>query len=303
MIPDFPNMKLIELADKQVVDEYSLQFGGYSDFTFSNVWSWDLENKCKISYLNSNLVILFTDYYENKDFLSFIGNTMVVETIQILLAFAKESNISSKLGFMPKAAAIIASAESSLIVTEQRDNFDYIYSTDKISTYAGKLHKNKRGLANKFTRDFPNHRFAIEDYNNPTIQNELRKIFKLKNNSDSDTGESSHLSLEASSFERFLNISCDLDLILTCLYINDVMAGFSLDETFSDNTALSHFCKVNYNYMGIYEFQNKHIAKYLHDRNIHSWNWVEDLGIKNLRKSKMSYRPKKLLRTYSISLV
>lgn len=300
MIPDFPNLKPIELADKQAVDQYINTFGGYSDFTFSNIWCWDLENKCKISLLNNNLVILFTDYYEKKDFLSFIGNTKVAETALILLDFAKKANISSELSFVPEAAALEALLEPGLLVTDQRDNFDYTYSTSELGLYAGRAHKNKRGLVNKFTREFPNHRFANEDISDPLIQIELRKIFQLKDNSD--TFKNYYLTLEAKSFERMLSISKNLDLILTCIYIDDRMVGFSLDEIFQNGTALSHFCKVNYKYMGIYEFQNKHIATNLHNQGIHTWNWVEDLGIKNLRKSKMSYRPKKLLKTYNISL-
>ena len=87
MIPDFPSFKNIELTDKEDVDRFTLEHQPYSDFNFISMWSWDIKEKMRISQLNGNLVVLFTDYITGESFCSFLGTHNVNETTEILLNY------------------------------------------------------------------------------------------------------------------------------------------------------------------------------------------------------------------------
>lgn len=303
MIPDFPEFKKVEMSDKEIIDSYAIKYGGYSDFVFSNVWTWDLESKCKISKLNNNLVFWFTDYYSNESFLSFMGDKKVQKTAVTLLKFSEEQNISNFLSYIPEHIANKLSADPAFLILEKRDNFDYVYGIENMSKYEGGDFKSKRILYNRFLRENSNVAFKEESLDKPEIQFELRKIMQKSKRCKEGDAKCYYLDLEAKVFERTLKIQSELNLILTCTYVDNTMVSFSLDELLEEAMCLSHIFKVDYSYKGLYEYHNAELAKFLLQKKMTRWNWVEDLGISNLRKSKMSYRPELLLKTYNVSLV
>lgn len=73
MIPEFPQFKLIELSDKGSVEKVTQKYLPYSDFDFISMWCWNIKGKIKISKLNNNLVVRFTDYLSGNPFFSFLG--------------------------------------------------------------------------------------------------------------------------------------------------------------------------------------------------------------------------------------
>lgn len=62
MISEFPQFKKLELADKKDIEKFTSKFPPYSDFNFVSMWSWDIRGEMRVSQLNGNLVVRFTDY-------------------------------------------------------------------------------------------------------------------------------------------------------------------------------------------------------------------------------------------------
>ncbi len=303
VIPDFPKFKKIELEDEVYINSHVFNHNAYSDFIFSNLWSWDLEDKCMVSKLNNNIVILFTDYSTQTNFLSFIGNNKIVNTARLVFKFAQNSNISKTISYLPEKSALALSSNSCFKVSEDRDSFDYIYSVEDLSKFEGTKYKSKRNLAKKFARDYPDSSVRLLDLDDKDVQKRLREILHENILFKQDSDKSDYLDLEEKAFEKILILNKELDLIASGLYINEVMIGFSIDEVFSNKTALSHFFKFQTSYKGACEYLNMQTAKHLLSLGVLSWNWVEDLGIENLRKSKMSYRPETFLKKYKVTLV
>jgi hypothetical protein len=130
-----------------------------------------------------------------------------------------------------------------------------------------------------------------------------RKIFKNHQKRKRGSEKDFHIEYEAQAFERTIQIIDRLPVICFGLFINNQMIGFSVDEFVHNNYVLSHFTKVNQPTNGAYEFFNNRIARILHKSGVTEWNWVEDLGIKNLKRSKLSYRPSKILEQYKITCI
>ena len=80
MIPEFPEFKKLELSDKEDVEAFTKKFPPYSDFNFVSMWSWDIKGEMRLSILNGNLVVRFTDYITGDPFYSFLGNNKTNET-------------------------------------------------------------------------------------------------------------------------------------------------------------------------------------------------------------------------------
>src|SRR6185295_11781832 len=128
MIPEFPKFKKLELEDKKEIEEFTSKFPPYSDFNFVSMWSWDIRGEMRISQLQENLVVKFTDYLTGKPFYSFLGNKNTNSTVEKLLFLSKAEKLEMVLKLVPEDSVLGLDIKKYNIV-EDRDHFDYIYHT------------------------------------------------------------------------------------------------------------------------------------------------------------------------------
>src|SRR3989338_5939738 len=102
MIPKFPKFKKLELSDKKDIEKFTSKFPPYSDFNFVSMWSWDIKGEMRISILNENLVVRFTDYITGEPFFSFLGNNKVNETAEALIDLSKKEGLKPMLKLVPE---------------------------------------------------------------------------------------------------------------------------------------------------------------------------------------------------------
>src|SRR3989344_5764351 len=142
MIPDFPNFKKIELADRPAIETFTSKYPCYSDFNFTSFWAWDTSEERQISVLNDNLIARFTDYGTQEPFFSFLGTTNTERTLVQLIEYARTFGMSS-LALVPEIS--IHNVDTSrFVITPDQDNFDYIYLTSRIAAMNGNQYKSKR---------------------------------------------------------------------------------------------------------------------------------------------------------------
>lgn len=301
MIPEFPNFKKLELSDKNEIEKFVSKFPPYSAFNFTNLFAWNIRDDRKISKLNGNLVVLFTDYETKEPFLSFLGTNKCKDTALELLYFADKSKISLKLRFITEES-IKKLRSANLHIEEDRDNFDYLFSTLKLSKLQGIKFKKHRHLTTRFSKEYPNAVFQLENLNDLSTQEKIYHVLRQWENGKKIQNKTCDLRFEEKALYRLLKSVKSHKLILACIFLHKVMIGFSIDEILSNQNAMSHFIKANNSYRGIYEFLNKELAKYLESQDVKVWNWQQDLNITNLRKTKLGYRPIAFLKRYIVSL-
>ncbi len=302
MIPIFPNFKKIDLTDREDIEFYTNEYLPYSDFNFSNLWSWNPKAKegRLISVLNDNLVVLFTDYRTNEPSLSFLGTNECEDTANQLISYARDSEISGVLRFITEES-FNKMAESKLLVEEDSDNSDYIFSVSELANPQGSKFKSKRHLANRFLRDFPEAVFKLMDFTDPSTHEEIISVLRKWEDRKISDDKSYELEHEEIALSRLLQTAHDHKLVLSGIFFEDKMIGFSLDEILPNKYAISHFLKADTTFKGIYEFMNEMMAQYLLIRGVELWNWEQDLNIDGLRRLKMSYRPVSFLKKYKVS--
>lgn len=303
MIPEFPNFKKLELSDRKEVEEFTSKFPPYSDFNFTSLWTWNTKDARMLSKLNENLVILFTDYETNKPSLSFLGVNKLGKTASELLNFAKNNGLPEVLSFIPEEL-VKELGDSGLSVEEDRDNFDYIFSLSQLSTLRGLKYKAKRRGVNNFLALYPNVVFKTDKSVNPILYKHIARLVQkwtTKKESGSEADDSGFKN-EEKALRKILETENKNLLIFTC-FLNDNLIGFEIDEMLSPRYAMAHFSKANTSYKGIYDFLNTKLSKYLKNEGVEFCNWEQDLGIGNLRKSKMSYCPVGFLKKYKVSII
>ena len=172
MIPEFPQFKSLELSDRKDVEEITKKHPPYSAFNFTNFWAWDIRKDRKISKLNGNLVTLSTDYLTVEPFLSFLGTHKCEDTVLQLLHFAKKSKISPKLRFITEESVQHLNSNN-IEIKEDRGSFDYLFSTFELSKLRGIKFKEERHLADRFSKEYPDAVFQLEDLSDSSVQEKL----------------------------------------------------------------------------------------------------------------------------------
>jgi hypothetical protein len=301
MIPTFPEFKKVEISDREAVESHTRRYPPYSDFNFTSLWSWDRGGGRSISELHGNLIVRFTDYKTNEPFLSFLGASELQHTIQTLLEYCKEHNLAEMLSLVPDVSVRDISTSFPFRIEEDRDNFDYVYSVPELSTLAGGKFKGRRNFVNRFLQEHPTARVEVIDLNNVEAQKSILLMMGAWADRKRAQGKEHDIENELIAVKKLFATAQSHALIVTAVFEEQNMLGFSIEELLPNQFALGHFWKANSAHTGVYDFLIQKKAQHLETLGVSFWNYEQDLGVEGLRQSKMDYRPVDFLKKYSVS--
>jgi hypothetical protein len=284
VIPTFPEFRPLEPTDRAAVEAVVHTFPPYSDFSFTNLYSWNAQ----VSSLHDNLAVRLTDYVSGAPFFSFIGRHRLAETAMQLLDLARTQCRSALLRLVPESAAQEL-AEAGFVVAADGDATDYVFAVDHLAgmhesrgrhSVGSRIRQFKARHPNYTVRHAPLH--AID-------ANEFRAVFALwaKRKGYAAAQDSN----EYHAFERFVRLA-NPNIESVGLYVDAWLVGFSTFELLPGGTAIVHFSKAdNAFHGGICDVLNWEEARLLKARGVRHYNWEQDLGLQGLRKSKKKYKP------------
>lgn len=301
LIPQFPHFKEVSLHDRSLIKKITQEYPPYSDFNFTNLWTWDVLETRKLASLNDNLVILFSDYRTATPILSFLGHHKVEDTASAILNHTEKLKAEPTLKYIPEETAKLLCPKT-FKVAEDKTNHDYIFLVKDMANPIATNLKSKRRLANKFLNSYPQVKIQTQELSDPMTQKNIFDVLYCWEQNKKIDNKAYEIIYEEIALRRLINSAHNHDLILTCIYDEDKMIAFSIDELLPNNYALSHFIKADIKYKGIYEYLNQVVASMLLRLGVEYWNWEQDLNLEGLRKLKMSYRPVNFLKKYEVSL-
>lgn len=171
---------------------------------------------------------------------------------------------------------------------------DYIYTSVKMSTYAGrKLHK-KRNLLKQFTQLYSATAFMITKDN---IQDAFYILDEWQKQADLPKEETDY-----KACHEALTLYHELGICGGIYYADKKPAAFILGEELTENTYVMHFAKGLTAYKGIYQFIYNDFASILPKR-YEFINFEQDLGSVALRVAKTSYVPDVLVKKYRMTFI
>lgn len=290
MIPQYPTFKKVDFSDRTDVERHTFRHHSYSDFNFISLWAWDVDGGRMISELHGNLVVKFTDYRTHEPFFSFLGDSKCAATVKTLIALAPH-----ELRLVPEISVKTFLNNGNFHIEEDRDNFDYVYSTEALSTLLGRELARKRTLVRQFTREHPGARFDVLDFGDARV---WRSIFTVMEQwADLQDNAVEH---EYSALRRLHSISDSRNFVVTAIFIDSCMHAFSIEEVLQNGHGISHFWKTARPYAGLQDFLMEKTAQYLYSRGVVYLNYEQDLGLSGLRRSKSSYRPIAMLKKFKV---
>lgn len=286
----------INLQMKPLVDRYlnSWRLSG-SEYTFTNLLMWGINGRIKVAEYESALYIKLR--YGNDD-----PFMLAPLTLDLSCDYGNAVRLADEYmqgsGYSPIYKAIsgplvekFASCCPEHRLTEDRDNFDYVYLSRDLIQLSGKKFHSKRNHINRFKSEYGFEYILIT----PDMLDECLEVYSLWLH-EKDKLLPGMLG-ELDAIKAAITNMDVLGVKGGGIRIDGKLRAFSLGQLINEDMAVIHIEKADESFEGIYSVINQQFAE-------HEWSGVkyinreEDMGIEGLRKAKLSYRPIELIHKY-----
>lgn len=292
---DLSKGKQIEIADKQLFDDYFLKFTPeISELTFTNLFMWRKYYNYLFLEWKEHLLIFSRTKTENAVFFLLpVGSNPVKIILDIFINF-KNAEFHRIPASVAEEINQLTNSTIDLEIVEDPANYDYVYAREKLVKLPGTKLYQKRKWIRKFNDRFP-HDFKlisedlIEECRKLQIEwCELRECKAVPSLQEE----------QAAINEAFDNYS-DLRFRGGILYVEGKAVAYTLGELLNSDTVVIHVEKAHTDYPGSYQVINNLFAKNCCE-GAEFINREQDLGDPGLRKAKSLYQPDKMVKKFII---
>ena len=296
----------ITLDKKELIDSFlKRRKSRNSEFSFSYLYMWRKSYDMKYAITDDMLCILpkhtggprsasFPIGFENPDGTS----RSIKKFVGTLLEYFKESGEEPLIHLYDESTMelLVKEFPDKFIITEDRNNFDYVYRVDELTKLSGKKFHSKKNHINKFKKMYPDWEYCRLS---PENNGECMALF---DEWQTDKGwEAESIGEEREALCEFLNNRDTLGYIGGGIRVGGRLVAFSFGEALGADTAVIHFEHVDPNCEGAFAIINQQLLE-------HEWqdytyvNREEDMGIPGMRKAKESYHPAFMIKKYVATL-
>jgi len=277
----------VSLDLREQIQNIILKFQiGISSLAFANLYLFRKKYCFEASLLENALLI--TGAEKEKTFFSILGSLPQKEVLKKLLKkYHRWKNISKE------QAAELSVLLPEETISEDRDNFEYLYLRTDLAELPGRNFQKKRNLVNTFTKAYAPEEIEIKILDKNTSKDALYVLDEWRQ------GKGEHrdydYAKEGVELHELLGFS---GLVF---YVKGIPIGYCQGEILADGKSFAvHFEKAIDKYKGVYQYINQEFAKTI-PKNITYINREQDLGNEGLRQAKMTYRPVDFVKLFSIN--
>lgn len=189
---------------------------------------------------------------------------------------------------------IIKEAVPEMHFIDDRPNYDYIYLTQDLIELKGKAFHGKKNHLNYFKKTYE---YEYVDLTSDMADDAMKFISDFNKRKDVPAHEMELLKMEEEAMEDvFRNIEA-VGYSAGAILIDGSIEAIAIGGKLGKKTITEHVEKANVEYRGLYQAINNEFCKNVAAKAKYI-NREEDMGIPNLRKAKLSYKPVKLLEKY-----
>lgn len=262
--------------------------------SFANTYMWSEHYDTRIAFKND---FVFRCYFENDKPIGYtipFGGEDLKWAVEELLQDAKDRNATEfELGLLTEEVKekLETLFPNKFEFTENRDDADYIYLQEDLANLSGKKYHGKRNHISQFKRANPD--YVYEPLTRDHYSDALLIAAKWASDRNEIDGEeygADYVAIE----DCFLHFH-ELDLFGGIIYVDNKAVAMTVASKIRDGICDVHFEKsiIDNGYPVI----NNEFVKTLTD--FKYINREEDMGLEDLRKSKLSYKPNIILMKYN----
>ena len=285
--------KKIELSDKPIFDRLlANNMFRASECCFSNLYGWAHKFNTKYAVFNDFLMMKFTGITGKCSYLMPLGTGDLKAAIEALHADCGCKHRFEMSGVTERMWQTIEEAMPGVFTKiPTPDNFDYIYTSEKLIHLAGKKLQPKRNHINRFKKEHTWEYISLNE--RPEMIEECKRMFNEWYDLNAATHDKS-LCLDYITTMDFLNNFEALGLRGGAIFADGQIDAFSLGTRLTDDTFIVHVEKAFAQINGAYTIMNQQFAEN-EAANYTYINREEDMGFESLQKAKLSYYPDILL--------
>lgn len=259
---------------------------GLSEYTFANLYLFRKAHDYEVVFGDD--IFIKGRSYDNH---SYLMPTTDVRNID--RSYLKEMMRDVEYLFPIPEAWLSPFSPDEFEITYVDGDADYVYTVQKMSTYAGRnLHK-KRNLLKQFLETY--------EHDAKPLTNDRLEEARFILDDWLTTSESNKDETDYSPCQEALDRYEELVLCGGIYYADNEPAGFVLGEELNDETFVLHFVKARTKFKGIYQYVFKNFASILPPKYKYL-NLEQDLDMENLRIFKSSYVPDAMVRKARVRL-
>lgn len=305
ILPDFPTFVPIALEHQAEITRRIAGFPPYSDHTFAGLWCWNPERSQAaaapaLSLLHGNLVISLADYFTHAPGLTFHGQSNIAETLACLFEYlAQNPHYTSWLRLIPQHNLQAQPLPDGYVLTEDRDNFDYIYDTAELAAMRGSKNQAHRNFCNRFVKQYRWHARCL-DLQSSADADAVKSVLSIWAGNKNGVGIAADMDINV-----LHNLTMALDripILVVGIYVDGCLRAYTINELQHNGYATNLLEHADTQYTGIFRILKQFTCAELRDRGYRYWNHQQDGGVPGLRKSKESFHPVFYLKKYQISI-
>ncbi|MBQ8340915.1 MAG: DUF2156 domain-containing protein [Clostridia bacterium] len=272
-----------------------------ADHAFANLYIWNEAYHQSLAFAKTEegtrVIVRFCDGTGHCRHLFPVGEGSPLPVVEAMRQLAHERG--EILSFSAVTKEQIAELESVLpnafSITEERDIADYLYDAESLATLAGKKLHGKRNHINAFAAA---HGFALLPLT-PEHFDACRAIEAAwLSEHAGDSAEREQVAVER-AFAAFDTLELEGALLMA----DGEPAAFTIGSMLTSDTLCVHVEKALSNLNGAYPTINREFVRMMREKHpaLRTVNREDDMGLENLRRAKLSYRPAELLTKYTLT--
>lgn len=189
---------------------------------------------------------------------------------------------------------IIKEACPEMIFKDDRPNYDYIYLTQDLIDLSGRAYHSKKNHLNYFLKTYD---YEYIEMTSDMADDAMKFIAEFNARKEVPEHEMEMLRMEEQAMEDVFRNLEKVGYSAGAILIDGKIEAIAIGGQLGRNTITEHVEKANVTYRGLYQAINNEFCRNVASKAKYI-NREEDMGIPNLRKAKLSYKPVKLLEKY-----
>lgn len=268
-----------------------------SDASFANIYLLRNKYNTKISRYKDFIIRKYSGKGARCGYTFPLGKGDVAKALAEIEKDAKECGERLQFAFVTEEQKEVLenAMPARFCYSSDAGDSDYIYLRSELASLSGKAFHKKKNHFSKFVRTYPDYKYYEIGACNIYDAQKVADAWYYEHLQDEDASQLAEYKAIKEALENFE----ELGLIGGIIYVNDSPCAMTIASKINENTVDVHFEKAvgEYALNGGYAAINKLFSEKLDGV---TWlNREEDIGIEGLRKAKLSYRPKIMLKKYS----
>lgn len=268
-----------------------------SDASFANIYLLRNKYSTKISRYKDFIIRKYSGKGARCGYTFPLGKGDVAKALAEIEKDAKECGERLQFAFVTEEQKEVLenAMPARFCYSSDAGDSDYIYLRSELASLSGKAFHKKKNHFSKFVRTYPDYKYYEIGACNIYDAQKVADAWYYEHLQDEDASQLAEYKAIKEALENFE----ELGLIGGIIYVNGSPCAMTIASKINENTVDVHFEKAvgEYALNGGYAAINKLFSEKLDGV---TWlNREEDIGIEGLRKAKLSYRPKIMLKKYS----